>query len=90
MAEKTILVCDTCGKPAAETVTIKAARGNFVKDLCTSHVNELVAGARRPRRGRPKAVVVDSAPKKATAKRTPARKATSAPKRRGRPRKKPA
>jgi hypothetical protein len=90
MAEKTILVCDTCGKPAAETVTIKAARGNFVKDLCTSHVNELVAGARRPRRGRPKAVVVGSAPKKATAKRAPARKATSAPKRRGRPRKKPA
>ena len=90
MAEKTILVCDTCGKPAAETVTIKAARGNFVKDLCTSHVNELVAGARRPRRGRPKAVVVGSAPKKATAKRTPARKATSASKRRGRPRKKPA
>ena len=85
MAEKTILVCDTCGKPAAETVTIKAARGNFVKDLCTSHVTELVAGARRPRRGRPKAVAGDSAPKK-----TAARKPTAAPRRRGRPRKKPA
>jgi hypothetical protein len=88
MAEKTILVCDTCGKPAAETVTIKAARGNFVKDLCTSHVNELVAGARRPRRGRPKAVVASSAT--AAPRKTAARKATSAPKRRGRPRKKPA
>jgi hypothetical protein len=89
MAEKTILVCDTCGKPAAETVTIKAARGNFVKDLCASHVNELVAGARRPRRGRPKAVAAGSAPRKSAAKKPAARKA-SAPKRRGRPRKKPA
>jgi hypothetical protein len=86
MAEKTILVCDTCGKPAAETVTIKAARGNFVKDLCVSHVNELVAGARRPRRGRPKAVVAGRAT--SARKKTATRKATSAPKRRGRPRKK--
>ncbi len=97
MAEKTILVCDTCGKPAAETVTIKAARGNFVKDLCASHVSELVAGARRPRRGRPKAVAAGAAPsapsarKKTAARKKPAaRKATSAPKRRGRPRKKAA
>ncbi len=88
MAEKTILVCDSCGKPAAETVTIKAARGNFVKDLCSSHVTELVTGARKPRRGRPKAVVAGSA--RSTPKKTGARKATSAPKRRGRPRKKPA
>jgi topoisomerase IA-like protein len=105
MAEKAILVCDTCGKPAAETVTIKVARGNFVKDLCASHVNELVAGARRPRRGRPKAVVVGSAPKRTAARKKPAarkaaarkaaaRKAaarkTTTPKRRGRPRKAPA
>lgn len=90
MAEKTILVCDTCGRPAAETVTIKTARGNFVKDQCASHVNELVAGARRPRRGRPKVVVAGPAPKKTTAKKPAARKAASAPKRRGRPRKKPA
>ena len=34
MAEKTIVVCDVCGKPATETVTIKVARGNFAKDLC--------------------------------------------------------
>ena len=87
MAEKTILVCDACGKPAAETVTIKATRGNFVKDLCATHVSELVAGARRPRRGRPRAVAAGSAPKPA-AKKTAARKTTA--KRRGRPRKKPA
>ena len=45
MAEKTILVCDACGRPAAETVTMKTSTGNFVKDLCSMHVNELVAGA---------------------------------------------
>ena len=54
MAEKTIVVCDVCGKPATETVTIKVARGNFAKDLCANHVTELVAGARRPRPGRPR------------------------------------
>jgi hypothetical protein len=39
---------------AAETVTIKVARGNYAKDLCAAHVTELVAGARRPRPGRPR------------------------------------
>jgi hypothetical protein len=77
MAEKMILVCDTCGRPAIETVTIKLARGNFVKDQCAAHINDLIAGARRPRPGRPKTVAAT-------------RKATSAaPKKRGRPRKKP-
>ena len=73
MAEQTIVVCDVCGKPATETVTIKVARGNFVKDLCATHVTELTAGARRPRPGRPR-------------KMAGAGEAT-APKRRGRPRK---
>jgi hypothetical protein len=100
MAEKTIPVCDTCGKPAAETVTIRTTRGNFVKDLCSSHVNELTAGARKPRRGRPRAAAgaprKAAAGKKTTAKKTAAKKtaakktAGTAPKRRGRPRKKPA
>ncbi len=81
MSEKTILVCDTCGKPAAETVTIKVARGNFVKDLCANHVGELIAGARRPRPGSRKAVVASAANPTTGAKRT------TGPKRRGRPRK---
>ena len=72
MAEKTIVVCDVCGKPAAETVTIKVARGNYAKDLCAAHVTELVAGARRPRPGRPRKLAGSAA----------------APARRGRPRKK--
>jgi len=82
MAEKTILVCDACGRPAAETVTIKVTRGNFVKDLCATHVNDLVAGARKPRPGRRKGVVARAAKPKAAPK--------AAPRRRGRPRKKPA
>ena len=73
MAEKTIVVCDVCGKPATETVTIKVARGNYAKDLCAAHVTELVAGARRPRPGRPRKMAGESA--------------ATAPKRRGRPRK---
>jgi hypothetical protein len=77
MAEKTILVCDVCGRPATETVTIKTKSGNFVKDLCDAHVRELTAGARKPRPGRRKGVVA------ASAKRAPA-------KRRGRPPKKAA
>ncbi|HEY7761496.1 MAG TPA: hypothetical protein VIC52_00685 [Actinomycetota bacterium] len=81
MAEKTILVCDACGRPAAETITVKTSRGNFVKDLCSAHVAELVAGARKPRPGRRKGAVAKSpaASKKRTAKRT------STGKRRGRP-----
>jgi hypothetical protein len=73
MAEKTIVVCDVCGKPAAETVTIKVARGNYAKDLCAAHVTELVAGARRPRPGRPRKMAGSAS--------------AAAPKRRGRPRK---
>ena len=83
MAEKTILVCDACGKPAAETVTIRVSRGNYVKDLCSSHVSDLVAGARRPRPGRRRGVV---ATPRVASKAAP----KAAPKRRGRPRKKPA
>jgi hypothetical protein len=86
MSEKTILVCDACGKPAAETVTIRVGRGNFVKDLCAAHVSELVSGARKPRPGRRKGVVAaSSAPRKTTARKSAGRKPGA--KRRGRPRK---
>ena len=86
MSEKTILVCDACGRPAAETVTIRVGRGNFVKDLCAVHVSELISGARKPRPGRRKGVVAASAgPRKASTRKTAGRK--PAAKRRGRPRK---
>lgn len=72
MAEQTILVCDVCGRPAAETVTIKVARGNFAKDLCATHANELVAGARKPRPGRRRGTTVasSSSSKRSTGGRT--------------------
>jgi hypothetical protein len=73
MAERTIVVCDVCGEPATETVTIKTTRGNFVKDLCARHVTELTAGARKPRPGRPRKMGETAA--------------AAAPRRRGRPRK---
>jgi hypothetical protein len=73
MAERTIVVCDVCGKAATETVTIKVARGNYAKDLCAAHVTELVSGARRPRPGRPRKMAGETS--------------AAAPKRRGRPRK---
>ena len=86
MSEKTILVCDACGKPAAETVTIRVGRGNFVKDLCAVHVSELISGARKPRPGRRKGVVAAAAgPRKASTRKTAGRKTGA--KRRGRPRK---
>jgi topoisomerase IA-like protein len=91
MAEKTILVCDACGRPAAETVTIKVKRGNFVKDLCATHTNELVAGARKPRPGRRRGTTVKRSGAK-TAKKAAAKKAAAktGAKRRGRPPKKAA
>lgn len=91
MSEKTILVCDACGKPAAETVTIRVGRGNFVKDLCAVHVSELISGARKPRPGRRKGVVAAAAgPRKASTRKTAGRKPAGrkpGAKRRGRPRK---
>ena len=90
MGERTILVCDTCGRPAAETVTIRVGRRNLVKDLCTAHIAELIKGARTPRPGRRKAVVAAPAPAAAPKRRGRPRKSASkaAPKRRGLPRKK--
>jgi hypothetical protein len=73
MAERTIVVCDVCGEAATETVTIKVARGNYAKDLCAAHVTELVAGARRPRPGRPRKMAGETS--------------AATPTRRGRPRK---
>ncbi|HXF35721.1 MAG TPA: hypothetical protein VNO17_00900 [Actinomycetota bacterium] len=85
MGERTILVCDTCGEPATETVTIRVGRRNLVKDLCATHVAELVKGARRPRPGRRKGAVAtprrkaaaNTAGKKTSARRRTRRKAAA-------------
>jgi hypothetical protein len=75
VSEKTILVCDDCGRPAAETVTIKLERGNFVKDLCSMHINEIIARARRPRPGRRRGVVASTAAPARRRGRPPKKKA---------------
>ena len=54
MAEKTILVCDVCGKPATQTATILIGERRLLKDYCDAHATELRTGARaagRSRRG---------------------------------------
>jgi len=80
VAERTILVCDICGQPAAQTVTFKVGRRNLQKDYCSVHVQELTAGARAPRRGRRPGVVA------APAKRR-GRPPKAGAKHRGRPKK---
>src|SRR5437879_7607586 len=57
VAEAVVVICDVCGKPATETATIRVNGRNFVKDYCATHLSELTAGARAPRRGRRRAVV---------------------------------
>lgn len=69
MAESVVVVCDVCGNPAVQTVTIRVGTRNLVKDFCATHLSELTAGARAPKRGRRPGTVVT----------------TSTPKRRGRP-----
>jgi topoisomerase IA-like protein len=99
MAERTVIVCDVCGKPASETITIKANSGNYAKDLCAAHVAEFIAGGRRPRPGRRKGQVArkraaggarktgakKTGMRKTAARKTAAKKATG--RKRGRPRK---
>ena len=72
MAERVLIVCDVCGKAPAETVGIKLRDQSLQKDLCSAHLAELVKGSRTPRRGRPRVASAGS---------------STAPKRRGRPRK---
>ncbi|MDP9295381.1 MAG: hypothetical protein M3O88_01630 [Actinomycetota bacterium] len=52
MTESVILVCDVCGAPAEEGVIIRIGGRNLAKDLCGSHLRELISGARTPKRGR--------------------------------------
>jgi hypothetical protein len=94
VAERTILVCDICGQPAAQTVTFKVGRRNLQRDYCSTHLQELTAGARAPRRGRRPGVVASPATRrgrlpKAGAKRGGRPKKATATARSSRPRKTP-
>jgi hypothetical protein len=80
MAQAVVVVCDVCGKAPAETVTIRVGARSYQKDVCGPHRDELLKGARAPRRGRPRS-------KPATApvvRRTATRKASSKTKAGGR------
>jgi len=59
MAEKVVLVCDVCGEPATESVTIKVGSRTRRKDLCDAHLAELTAGTRPARPGGPKTAGVE-------------------------------
>jgi hypothetical protein len=52
MAEKTVIVCDVCGRPAARTIRMQVGRTNRIQDLCEQHLSELMDHSRAPRRGR--------------------------------------
>jgi hypothetical protein len=54
VAEQLVLVCDVCGQPASDTVTIRAGGKSMLKDLCAKHLGELLKGTRAPKRGRPR------------------------------------
>jgi hypothetical protein len=82
VAEATVLVCDVCGRPAVETVTIKVGRRNLQKDYCRTHLDELVQGARTPRPGRRKAVLTAQPAKR---RGRPPKAASGNGRRRGRP-----
>jgi hypothetical protein len=73
MAERVMLVCDTCGRPAAETVMIRSSAGNRQRDYCSAHLDELLAPSRVPKRGRKPG----STNRPAGAKKTTAKKATT-------------
>jgi hypothetical protein len=79
VAEQMILVCDVCGQPASETVTIRVGRRGLTKDLCERHLSEITAGARPVRRGRRRQVVTMAA-------KPSTRSAAPGTRRRGRPR----
>jgi hypothetical protein len=69
MAETLTIVCDVCGQPAEEEVTIRARGRNVVKDLCRTHMNELLKGTRAPRRGRRGGTTIKASVAKSPAKR---------------------
>jgi hypothetical protein len=100
VAEHVMIVCDVCGAPAIASVIVGVHGGGardgqkYSKDLCDTHLSELISNARKPRRGRRRARVT-GAPATPARKPRPRRMAASrssasaapaaAPRRRGRP-----
>jgi hypothetical protein len=42
---KTVVVCDVCGAPAAESVEITRSKIRYRKDVCSDHGADLMKGA---------------------------------------------
>src|SRR5439155_25067399 len=78
MAERTVIVCDTCGGPAAERISIRVGGRSLQKDLCATHVAELLQGANPARRGRrPTLIAPTLSPKRPGRPSTTASSATA-------------
>lgn len=79
MAQALVVVCDVCGLPAVETVSLKVAARAYQKDVCQKHLDEMIQGARAPRRGRPrtKSAPVLTGTKVAAKRKTSAKRRTS-------------
>lgn len=75
MAQALVVVCDVCGSPAVQTVTIKVGARSYQKDVCRKHLDELIQGARAPRRGRPRTKATPVA-RKPTRRKTAAKRKT--------------
>src|SRR2546429_2176768 len=52
MAERLVVVCDECGRSAQASVTFRVAGRSLAKDLCQTHLQELVRNSHVPKRGR--------------------------------------
>jgi hypothetical protein len=75
MAQALVVVCDVCGNPAVQTVTIKAGARSYQKDVCRKHLDELIHGARAPRRGRPRTKATPVATRNPTRRKAAAKSA---------------
>lgn len=64
VGEAIIVVCDVCGEPAVETVSVRAGRLNRQKDVCQPHLDALFKGSRAPKRGRRRATAAPVAAKR--------------------------
>ncbi|MBA3690796.1 MAG: hypothetical protein H0W82_05215 [Actinobacteria bacterium] len=78
MAQALLVVCDVCGSPAVQTVTLKVAARSYQKDVCQTHLDEMVQGARAPRRGRPRTKAAPVATRKTSRRKSSAKRKTSA------------
>ncbi len=78
MAQALVVACDVCGSPAVQTVTLKVAARSYQKDVCQTHLDEMVQGARAPRRGRPRTKTAPVATRKTSRRKSSAKRKTSA------------